>query len=130
MKKILSIFTVEVAGLYITTQIASGIVFENQIEGLIITGIALAIAMYFVKRIVNILLLPLNLVTLGLFKFLSHAVTIYIVDLAMTQFSVNGFHFAGFTSRFFDLPPIDFGAGALAYIAFSIVLSVITALIN
>jgi len=130
MKKIVRIFAVEVAGLYITSQIAQGLAFEYELEGLVITGIALAIAMYLVKPIVNVLLLPLNMVTLGLFKFLSHAVTIYIVDIALSQFQVQGFNFPGLVSRYLDLPAITFAEGPLAYVAFSVLLSVITALLG
>lgn len=130
MKKIVRIFAVEVAGLYITSQIAQGLAFEYELEGLVITGIALAIAMYLVKPIVNVLLLPLNMITLGLFKFLSHAVTIYIVDIALSQFQVQGFHFPGLVSRYLDLPSITLAEGPLAYVAFSVLLSVITALLG
>jgi uncharacterized membrane protein YvlD (DUF360 family) len=68
MKKFFTVFSREVIALYVVTQIAQGIVFANFIEGLIITGVALAIARYLVKPIINILLLPINLATLGLFK--------------------------------------------------------------
>jgi uncharacterized membrane protein YvlD (DUF360 family) len=88
MKKIVNIFAIEVASLFIATQIASGIVFQNGLEGLFVAGVALAIAAYFVRPVVNILLLPLNLVTLGLFKFIGHAVTLFIVDLALNQFLI------------------------------------------
>jgi uncharacterized membrane protein YvlD (DUF360 family) len=129
MKKIVRIFSREVVALYVCTQIASGIVFENYLTGLLITGVALAIATYVVKPIVNMLLLPINLATLGLFKFLSHAITLFIVDVALTQFAVTGFHFGGLHAQFLDLPAVNFGGGPLAYIAYSLVLMVITSLL-
>lgn len=130
MKKLIRIFSREVAALFIVTSIASGIVFENYLEGIIITGVALAIATYVVKPVVNMLLLPINLATLGLFKFISHAITLFIVDVALTQFQVTGFHFAGLTARFLDIPPVDFGGGPLAYFAFSLLLFVIISLLG
>lgn len=130
MKKIIRIFSREVVALYVCTQIASGIVFQNYLEGLLVTGVALAIATYVVKPIVNMLLLPINLATLGLFKFISHAITLFIVDVALTQFSVSGFHFPGLSAQFLDLPAINLGGGPLAYIAYSLVLMVITSLLG
>lgn len=130
MKKIVNIFAIEVASLFIATQIASGIVFQNGLEGLFVAGVALAIAAYFVRPVVNILLLPLNLVTLGLFKFIGHAVTLFIVDLALNQFQITGFHFLGVATRWFDVPAINFGEGALAYIGFSILISVVSGLLS
>lgn len=130
MKKIVKIFAVEVVSLFVATQIASGIVFQNGLEGLFVAGVALAIAAYFVRPVVNILLLPLNLVTLGLFRFIGHAVTLFVVDLALNQFQITGFHFFGMTSRFFDLPQINLESGPLAYIAFSILISVVSGLLS
>jgi uncharacterized membrane protein YvlD (DUF360 family) len=130
MKKIVRIFSREVVALYIITQVASGIVFENYLQGLLITGVALAIATYIVKPIVNMLLLPINLATLGLFKFLSHAITLFIVDVALTQFSVTGFHFAGLHAQYLDLPAVNFGSGPFAYIAYSLLLMLITSLLG
>ena len=130
MKKIVRIFSREVVALFICTQIAQGIIFSNYLEGLIITGIALAIASFVVKPVVNLLLLPINLATLGLFKFFSHAITLFIVDLALTDFSITGFHFAGLTSRFLDLPAITFQSGPLAYVAYSVILMVLTGLLG
>lgn len=130
MKKIIRIFSREVIALYVVTQLASGIVFDNYLQGMLITGVALATATYVVRPVVNMLLLPINLATLGLFKFLSHAITLFIVDVALTQFAVTGFNFAGFHSQFLDLPPVNFGSGPLAYIAYSILLMIITSLLG
>lgn len=129
MKKLVKIFSREVVALYIATQIAQGIQFENYLEGIFIAGIALAAAQYVVKPIVNMLLLPINLATLGLFRFLSHAITLFIVDVALNQFVVTSFHITGFTSKFFDMPTIDLPGGPLAYVGFSVILFVITSLL-
>ncbi|MCH7723558.1 MAG: hypothetical protein IIC76_09565 [Bacteroidetes bacterium] len=78
----------------------------------------------------NILILPLTLATLGLFKFLAHAITIYVVDLALPQFEVVGFDFAGYSTQYFEIPAINFGPGIMSYIAFSVVLSLVVTAIH
>lgn len=130
MKRILKIFTIEVFALYVTLQTVSGMVFENEFEGIIITGIALAIGTIFLKPIVNILLLPLTLATLGLFRFLSHAIVLWIVDTALIQFKIVEFNFPGFSSQYLDLPSVHYTNIFMAYIAFSLTLSVITGILN
>lgn len=130
MKRILRIIAVELAGLYLASQIAQGLVFQNQAEGFLITGMALGIAMYSIRPIINILLLPLTLATMGIFKIVGHALTLFIIDVALVQFEVVGFKFAGFTSQYFDLPALELSKGPLSYLAFSIVVSIVTALIN
>jgi len=130
MKRILRIIAVELVGLYLADQIAQGLVFQNQTEGFLITGLALGVAMFSIRPIINILLLPLTLATMGIFKIIGHAITLFIVDVALVQFEVVGFKFAGFTSQYFDLPALELSKGPLSYLAFSIVISIITALVN
>src|SRR3989338_7134800 len=100
MKAIPRLFVIEFIGLYFATEIASGLQFENGLFGIIVTSLALAVAMRLLKPIVSVLLLPLNLATLGLFKFLTHAITLYVVDVALTNFSVQSFNFPGLISEY------------------------------
>jgi len=130
MKRLFKIFAIEIVGLYIASQIATGMEFTDQLAGMVITGIGLAFATRLIKPIINILILPLTLATLGLFKFIGHTITLYIVDLAMPQFNVVGFHFAGTVNQYFSIPAINFDNRIMAYIAFSIVISVVTMIIG
>lgn len=129
MKRILRSFLIEIGTFYLISQIASGIIFQNGIEGLIVAGVALTIATFLVKPIINILLLPINLLTFGLFKWLSQAVTLYIVDLILPQVSIVSFDFVGLTSKWIDIPAVHLDSIVLVYIAFSLLLSVISGII-
>lgn len=130
MKRILRVILIEFAGLYVASQIASGLVFRSGAEGFFITGIALGIAMYSIRPIIDILLLPLTLATLGAFKIIGHALTLFIVDVALDNFEVVGFNFSGFTSDYFELPDVSFEEGPFSYLAFSILIWLVTAVIN
>lgn len=130
MKAIPRLFVVEFIGLYFAAELASGLVFQDGIWSLVITSLALAVAMRLLKPIVGVLLLPLTLATLGLLKFLGHAITLYVVDLALEQFSVNSFNFPGLVSTYLDLPAVQFDAGVMSYIAFSLLILVITSIIH
>ncbi len=130
MKAIPKLFVIEFIGLYFAHQIAHGMQFQEGLVGMLITSLALAIAMRLIKPIVNILLLPLTLATLGLFKFLTHAVTLYVVDLALNQFEIISFDFPGLTSNYLDLPALQFEQGVMVYIAFSLLISIITSFIH
>jgi len=130
MKRIARLFVVEFFGLWVANELAQGMVFQNAIEGMVVTAAALAIATTLIKPVVNILLLPLTLATLGLLRFLGHTVTLYIVDLALDQFSVTGFYFPGMISPYLDLPAISYTSPVMAYVAFSIVISLVTGLVH
>lgn len=130
MKRILRGFLIEIGVLYLVTQIASGLNFANGLQSLAITGIALALAVFVVRPIINVLLLPINLVTFGVFRWLSQALTLYVVDLILPEFSITHFSFAGFSSEWFYIPAYSTASIVLSYILFSLLISLISGIIH
>lgn len=130
MKRIIRIIAIEFAGLALANEIASGLRFEDQFQAVLITTLALGLAMNFIKPIINILLLPLNLATMGAFKIVGHALTLFIVDLLLPQFEVASFVFAGYKTELFEIPKLAFEKGPIPYLAFSILIWFVTTLIN
>lgn len=125
IKKVLRTFVIESTSLYLATQIASGLFFEKGFQSLLLTGAALTLTAFLVKPIINVLLLPINLVTFNFFKWSSHAITLFLVDLALSEFTIKSFNFLGYKSDFFDLPPLFLEGGVFSYLAFSMLISVI-----
>lgn len=123
IKKVLRAFLIEIAALYLTTQIASGLFFEKGLQSLLLTGFALAAASFLVRPVINILLLPINLVTFNFFRWASHAVTLFLVDLVLIEFSIKSFTFSGLQSDWITLPPLFFEQGVVAYLAFSFLIA-------
>lgn len=125
IKKLLRAFVIETTALYLASQIAQGLSFEKGVQSLLLTGFALGIASFVIRPIINILLLPINLVTFNLFKWLSHAVTLFLVDLLLSEFSIGGFRFLGLVSDYLDIPAITLDPGVLSYLAFSVIIATI-----
>lgn len=128
MKKLLRVFVVETFSLYLVAGVAAGMLFEKGVGTLLFAGFGLAVASFIVKPVINLLLLPINLITFGLFRWVSSAIALYLVTLVVLEFRIERFAFAGFTSTLFDLPAILLD-GAGAFIAFSFLLSFITGVI-
>lgn len=128
MKTILRHYAIDTFSLWSVTQIASGIYFEQGIKTLLIAGIGVTIVSIIAKPVINLLLLPLNLVTFGLFRWVSSAIVIYLVSLVIRDFKVVNFNYPGITTLWLDIPSISL-QGFLAYIAFSFLLSIITSCI-
>lgn len=103
-------------------------VFEKGIETLLLTGFGLTIASLIAKPIINILLLPVNLITFGLFRWVAAVAVLYIVIMVVPGFKIINFNFGGYTSLWIDLPVIAF-TGFLAVIAFSFLHSIISSFI-
>lgn len=129
MKTILRHFFHNTLSLYFVTQIAGGLVFSNGSETFIKTAVVLTLVAFLGKPVISLLLLPLNLITFGIFRWVSSAVALYIVTLIIPEFKIIGFNFAGFASKWIDLPSLNF-SGIVSYIAFSFLLSVILSLLH
>ena len=129
MKKILRYFVIDTLSLYIIANSTSGIVFQNGIQTLLFAGLGLSLASVVVRPIINILLLPINLVTFNIFKWASSAIALYIVTLVVHGFIIQGFIFSGFQSRWIDIPAVTL-EGVLAFVAISFLLSVLSAIIT
>lgn len=130
MKKLFKTFVIEAAVLYLVSLSSEGLVFSQGIRSILLTAGALTVATYLVRPIITILLLPLNLITFGLFKWVSHAIVLFLVDLVLDEFSVVGFRFLGFFSDWISIPTITLPQGALAYIGFSLLLALGTGLLH
>jgi putative membrane protein len=129
MRRILKHYLVDTLALYFIYRTFSGIYLHNYPQTLLLAGVGLMISSLLIKPLINVLLIPVNLVTFGLFRWVSSAITLYIVTLVVPGFSIQGFDFAGFSSKWLDIPAFALPQGILAFIAVSFLLSIITSLI-
>ena len=93
---------------FITAQFLPGVSVDSFIIA-ILSAIVLGLINMFIKPIINILTLPINLLTLGLFSFVVNALMILLASHFVTGFHVNGF---------------------IAALLFSIVLSLVNSVLN
>lgn len=128
MKRILRHFVIDSVSIFLVSSIATGMIFNKGIETLLLTGLGLTVASLIAKPVINILLLPVNLITFGLFRWVSAVAVLYIVTLVVPGFSIAGFNFNGYTSVWFDIPQLAL-AGFMAYLAFSFLHSIISSFI-
>lgn len=125
VKRIIRHYAVVTYSLWQVSTITQGMVFEKGAETFLLAGLGFMAASLVAKPVINILLLPLNLVTFGFFRWVSSAVVLYIVVLVIPGFKLASFHFGGFSSKWFDIPTLNF-EGFMVYIAFAFIISLIT----
>lgn len=125
MKTLIRHYLIDTIGLYLITLFFKGIIIENGLSGLLLVGLGLMATTLLVKPIINILLIPLNLLTFGFFKWISNVVALYIVTLIIPGFRIISFSFAGLSTQWLEIPSFSL-TGILAFLAFSFVLSIIT----
>jgi putative membrane protein len=127
MKTIIKHFVINTVSLYLVSLVVSGIVFAEGTYSLLLAGIVLTLTTLIIKPIINILLLPLNLITFGLFRWVGFAITLYLVTLIVPGFKLLDFVFKGFSSYWFTIPGVSL-SGILAFIAFSFLISIIASI--
>lgn len=125
MKSLLRHYVIDTFALYLASTVTSGLVFTQGIKTLLLAGIGLMAASLLVRPLINILILPLNLITFGLFKWVSSAVALYLVTLIVPGFSIANFVFLGLSSEWLSIPGFSLH-GVFAYVGFSFFISLIT----
>lgn len=129
MKTLIKIYLTCTLSLYLASVAFGGMQLSKGINSILLAGIALSLFSLLVKPIINLLLLPLNLITFGLFRWVSSAIALYLVTLVIPEFKIIGFIFNGLSSKWISIPSINL-SGILAIIAFSLVISVISSILH
>lgn len=129
MKSLIRNYVVDTGALYIASILTSGLILAEGIKTLLLAGMGLTLASLTVKPLINLLILPLNLITFGLFKWVSSAVALYLVTLIVPGFKIDNFVFLAISSGWLNIPSFSLD-GILAYVGFSFLLSLMTSLMH
>lgn len=110
--------------LFILTQVLSGVKISGGVLTYIIGGAALSVMFVIIKPILNIITLPLNIITFGTFSFLMNSIILYLLTVLVSNISISAFVFIGFAFAGFVVPTVHLNT-FFAFIVASIFLSVI-----
>lgn len=95
MKKLLRAFLVNLAALWATSQILPGLVITSGIQGLAIGAAAFMVINLVLVPLLKVVLLPLNLLTMGVFTWVANVVALYIMVTLLPYFKIMPFQFDG-----------------------------------
>jgi putative membrane protein len=74
----------------------------------LVAGLVLTLLLMILKPILNVLALPLNIITLGLFSFVINVIIFYILTVLVVGIIISSFTFPGFSFAGFIVPKIYF----------------------
>ena len=100
---------ISAVAVYIASIFVPGIKVSGGPTSYLIVAIVLGLLNAFVKPVLTILTIPITVITLGLFLLVINVLMVYLADYLIPNFAVNGF---------------------IAALLFSIVVSVVTSLID
>jgi putative membrane protein len=91
MKHIFRSILVYSVAIATTSLFLPGIDYGNRIGTLLLTAIVMGVTNTFIRPILNLILLPINIVTLGLMGLLMNAIILFIVTLLVPDFNIVPF---------------------------------------
>ena len=129
MKSFLRASSINGLSLFLLGQALEGVTITGGLRVFALGGMFLTILGITLKPIFNLISLPLNMVTLGMFSFFSNAILLYILTVLVTEIKIQAFSFPGFSWAGFIIPEIHFNT-IFAYVISASLLSIIQGIIN
>jgi putative membrane protein len=107
MKRHLRSLIINLASLWLVAGVFSGVSYGGDYQTLLLASLVLTVVNLFVRPLINLLLLPVNLITLGAFGWLVNVATLYLVTILVPQFEITSFVFPGFSYQGFIIPSLN-----------------------
>ena len=102
---------INLASIYIAAQILSGVItYVGGYQTLLAAALIIAVVNLFVRPVINLLLLPIHLVTLGLFRWVANLATLFIVTKFVPNLQIHAFVFQGLDLKYVIIPSFHFSA--------------------
>lgn len=84
----------------------SGVRVSGGAESFILDGIILALVYKILKPLISIITLPLNLITMGSFTFVTNVLVFYLATKIASNISITAFTYPGLSLAGFVIPQI------------------------
>lgn len=97
MKTVLRYFLINLVSLFITTKLITGLTYTGGVKSLLIGALAFMLINLLLVPLLKILFLPLNLLTLGLFAWLTNVLALYALTTIVSDFALIPYNFPGLT---------------------------------
>ena len=115
MRKILKYTLLIAFTLALQNQLWHNLIFSENVWTIVKVAFILTIFEILLKPIIKILLLPINILTLGLFRIVINTVGLYLAVFLLSDFKVNLIAINAFTWQGITIPTLNF-IGFWAYV--------------
>lgn len=125
MKTLLRYFLINLVALWITTKAITGLTYTGGVKSLILGGLAFMLINLILVPLLRVLLLPLNLLTLGIFAWITNVLALYALVTVIPEFKLLPYVFSGLSYNGFNIPPYEMSPFLVAVVA-SLMIGIIT----
>jgi len=105
MKRIIRYWFIYLLSLLFVSSIITSISFSGGWQTIAVVSLLITIFELILKPIIRILLLPINILTLGLARSLINVVGLYLITSLVTDFRISAYLFPGISWNGFSAPP-------------------------
>ncbi len=124
MRKLLKTIVISSIALALVAEIIPAVSFGSNRVTILWAAIGLTIFEYFLKPIAKILFLPINLLTLGLLRWIINVIGLYLVVSLVKDFRITPYYFPGFNWQGIILPSAQLSL-LVTYIVISFLINII-----
>ena|SRR3989338_5476 len=124
MKTILRYFLINLVSLWVTTKLIPGLVYSGGVKSLLLGAFAFMVINFILVPLLKIMFLPLNLLTLGFFAWVTNVLALYALT-TISDFHLIPYFFPGTNISGFSIPAMDLSTFLVAVLA-SFLIGVIT----
>lgn len=125
MKKLLRLFVYNSSSFVAISYLIPSISFSENLEVLLRASLLYALLSMFLRPILNLLALPVNFVTFGLFGWIVNVVLLYVISRIEVGYKISSYEFSGIFFQGFVIPKMDLGTFWTAVLA-SLLISFLT----
>lgn len=122
MKTILRAIFLNLITLYLVVMFYQGLSITGGLVTYLSAAFVWTLLNKIVKPIIKLLLLPINLITLGLFSWVVNVITLFLLKYFISGVAIAAYTFPGFSYQGFIIPQMHFNL-FISYVITSLVLS-------
>lgn len=129
MRKIIRSIFINFLCFWLIAEFLPAIDYSNNLKILFIASLTLFLFNLLVKPLLNLVFLPINLITLGSFRWVVNIIVLYLVTIFVSGFYIKPFSFSGINFNGFIIPALNFST-FWSFLLVSFLISVISDTIN
>ena len=107
MKTLFRHITINYLTLYLSSNLYPGFSIVSSFQVILVASVLWLLLNKIVKPIIKLLLLPINLITLGLFSWLVSVITLFLIQFLIPGINIQPHYFIGFVYQGFVIPAFN-----------------------
>lgn len=107
MKFFLRRLTVNCMAILILTKGYAGLKIIGGLKTVLLAGLVITLINLIIRPLLKLIFLPINLLTLGLFRWIINVVCLFLLTTFVSSVKLSGFQFAGFSGWGIVIPSME-----------------------